>query len=326
MIMKKILSFNNSDFYLNWFDKDWGQVEQFLKENGLDGIEMFFYGQDANMHFNSRIIKGIHMRYWPNWVNFWKGDFEALKDEYCTIDNIKEIFGGLRREDLLREKKKNISMTLEYNPLYYVHHVSDCDVKSILTGEFTYSNKEVLDSSIEYINQFSKAMNGEAYLLFENLMWPGLNFLDYDLTKYFIENIEYEKKGFVLDLSHLIITNRNISNIQDGAKYILEKLAGMKDLLDYIKVIHINKTVPQFYSPQKAKEVLDAYYNADMRTKYEIIGKYLKKLDWHQPFDDESLNDIIKLANPEILVYESIPNSRSQLNEYVKIQNDIIKK
>ncbi len=66
---------------------------------------------------------------------------------------------------------------------------------------------------------------------------------DPELVRYFIENIEYEHKGLMLDTGHLLNTNLDINTEEEGIDYLIETVKNLGDMKDYIKGIHLNNLI-----------------------------------------------------------------------------------
>ncbi|MDO7206222.1 hypothetical protein Q5M85_21135 [Paraclostridium bifermentans] len=48
----------------------------------------------------------------------------------------------------------------------------------MLQLQLTYTDKDVIDASIELVNEIFKDLDTEVTILFENLWWPGLRMVD----------------------------------------------------------------------------------------------------------------------------------------------------
>ena len=56
------------------FESDWDQVRKFVGTHGLQGIEIMFHMDYDITDIPKDIIHGIHLIYWPTWMDFWNND------------------------------------------------------------------------------------------------------------------------------------------------------------------------------------------------------------------------------------------------------------
>ena len=114
------------------------------------------------------------------------------------------------------------------------------------------------------------------------------------LAKDFLNSIHYKNKGIMLDLSHLLATSTNIHTMDQAGEYILRSLDKMGELVDHIKGIHINKSIPGGYLLENhAHKYQQVVNEKDPLEQYYKIMDHIKTIDWHVPYDDHSLDSII---------------------------------
>ena len=145
---------------------------------------------------------------------------------------------------------------------------------------------------------------------------------DPELVRYFIENIEYKNKGIMLDTGHLLNTNLDINNEEEGIEYLIETINNLGDMKDYIKGIHLSKSLSGKY----VKEQIEKYKNKDIdysEVNNEIIYHILN-IDEHKPFTNNKINNLIEMINPKFLVYEFITTSLEELSNFIKIQDKVL--
>ncbi|MFZ7119942.1 MAG: sugar phosphate isomerase/epimerase family protein [Eubacteriaceae bacterium] len=324
--MKYLMNMVNHESKLNWFNNDWKKLEKFLKEYNLDGVELIFYNDYNIEDIPKDLIEGMHLIYWPTWLDFWKGNKDKLLKQFINEENIISYYGDLKKQVMINKYKKEFEVAQALNSNYMVFHVSHVDIEHLFTWDFTYSDKEIFDITIELVNEVFGNEDKGVTLLFENLWWPGLNFNDMALTKNFFEQINYPNKGFMLDIGHLMITNKNINTMDEACDYIEEKLNN-NILLEYIKGIHLNKSLTGKYLRQNHNEKIDKINSCT--NFWDAIGcarEHVVNIDTHVPFDHKRMKDIIKLVNPEFVVYEFLPKNLDELKEMVCIQNDVLER
>jgi len=308
------------DILINWFNNDYNKLKIFLDSYKLNGIEAILYNPGNLDSIPKDLVKGLHLIYWPMWLDLWLNNKENLYKEFLNDKNVLKYYGFNEKEGFIHKYNEEFESAKKLYCEYMVFHVSHISIEETYTRNFEYSNKKILSETIKLIN--SVFIGEGPMLLFENLWSAGLNFLDYDLTKYFIENINYKNKGFVLDISHLLITNKNISTYTQAIDYINQVLNNLGDLKKYIKVIHLNKSCFDDYirDNHNAKAKV-SNEKIDFMEKLVDVYKHISKIDTHIPFEYSGISSIITSINPDWLVYEFLPSDLSDWRKKIIIQN-----
>lgn len=320
----KLLSISNSDYHLKHFNNDWKNVEKFLKKYNLNGVELFPYKDKHIKNIKDKHLKGMHLKYYPTWLEFYKDDKLNLNKIFKNDLEIKKYYSSLDPNILIDIYKKEFETAKKLNVDYIVFHVSHIRPKDAFSFSYDYSNKEVIKYTIDLVNKVFDSDN-KIELLFENLWWPGMNLLNKEDTKYLLNNINYKNKGIILDLSHLMITNPNLKNLDETTDYILEKIDGLDEIKKYIKGIHINSSLTGNYLKKDHKNRFKKINKIeDNYLKYQKIINHIQKIDKHLPFLNNGINKIIKKVRPKYLVYEFKYKDIKQLRKYVKKQNSYI--
>lgn len=324
--MKKLFHLSTTSKQLDLFDKDWEQIEGFIEKNQMDGIEIGLTSDYPLEHIPKHIVEGVHLSFYPMWLDFWRQDQVKLKQLFENDEAIKAYYGGLSPEVLVESYKKQYERAKALGAKYMVFHVSHVLPEDSFTWQFDYTDEEIMQATLELVNEVFKADEKGPMLLFENLWWPGLTYLKPDLTKWFIEKVEYKNKGYLVDISHLILTNPNIGNEKQAYEYIKEVMTGLGETKSFIKGVHLNKALPKFYMGRDHRYLLEQYQKAkDKKQQLMILKKHIKALDGHIPFDHPVAADILKLIEPEYCVYETAPSSRYELAYFIKCQNEALK-
>ena len=71
-----LINFSNSNTIFDRFNYDWNEVRNFLDGNNMDGVELIFHGDDYIAEMPKGLACGMHLRYYPSWLNFWRGNLE----------------------------------------------------------------------------------------------------------------------------------------------------------------------------------------------------------------------------------------------------------
>jgi len=308
------------DILIKWFNNDYSQLKIFLDSHNIDGIEGILYNPGNLDRIPKNLIKGLHLIYWPMWLDLWLNNKENLYKEFLSNQNILKYYGFNKKEGFINKYKEEFESAKKLNCEYMVFHVSHISIEEIYTRNFEYSDKKILSETIKLIN--SVFIDDGPMLLFENLWSAGLNYLDYDLTKYFIENINYKNKGFVLDISHLLLTNKNISTYTQAINYINKILTNLGDLKKYIKAIHLNKSCfDDYIRDDYTMKATISNKKTNFMEKLVDVYKHIGKIDTHVPFENSEIKNIIEYINPNWLVYEFLPKDINDWSKKITIQN-----
>lgn len=323
--MKKLFHLSTTPKQLQMFNGDWEEIKQFINKNQMDGIELGLT-LDYNLdQIPKEIVQGVHLSFYPMWLDFWKQNEERLAKVFATQEEKIAYYKGETPSCLVNSYRLQYERAKALGAKYMVFHVSHVLPEDSFTWEFDYSDEEVLAATLELVNlAFPKEEEGPL-LLFENLWWPGLNYKNPELTKWFIESVDYPNKGYLVDVSHLTLNNSKIGTEQEAYKYIKETIEALGDTKQWIKAIHLNKALPKYYMQRDHRYLLKKYQETkDSRQKLNLLKRHIKALDGHVPFDHPIAKKIVALLQPEYCVYETAPESKYELAYFIKKQNEAI--
>jgi len=264
------------------------EMQQFSKKYGFDGFELikFFDGDNSPL---KEYIKGYHMRFFPSWMELYLEDFTSLYDELKDDKYFKSLCGGHSKKELIEYYKKELERAKELEVEYVVFHACNVKVTEAMTYDFKYSDNEVLTAVISIINDIFKDEEYNFTLLFENLWWSGLKLTNKEEIEYLLNGVKYKNVGFILDTGHMINNNRDIRNSKEGIEAIKENREKNLDI----------------------EEI--------MNNVYQHVGS----IDYHDPFEDKEILDIIKSLPLKYLVFELIGNTQEELEEKIQRQCNI---
>ena len=320
--MKRLFHLSTVKKQLDWFQQDWSNIEEFVAHNDIEGIELGLTLDYDLTQIPKHLITGVHLSFYPMWIDFWNEDHQRLQKVFQNEDEIKQYYGGLTPDVLVENYKKQYERAKALEAEYMVFHVSHILPEDSFTWQFDYTDEAIFKATLELINKVFPANEDGPMLLFENLWWPGLTYLNPELTKAFIEGVNYKNKGYLVDVSHIILTNDKIGREEQAYKYIEKVIKDLGDTAKWIKGMHLNKTLPKFYMQRDHSYLLKRYQDEkDPTGKRMILKQHINKLDIHQPFDHEIAKKIVKLINPIYCVYETAPQSRYELAYFIKQQN-----
>ena len=323
--MKKLINLSYHPSVMAWFDDDFRNVEKFLVKNDLDGVEILVSPEMDMERVPRELVGGVHLHYDPSWVDCYTNHEQNLLTQCGSLENIRAFFGegGLARSKARYEQE--ISLCEKWGADYAVFHVSDVGLDEVfLEKPFRRTDEEVMAYAAKWIN----SIFGEetSFLLaFENLWWPGLTFRDYGETKCFFAQVLPRKKGFVLDIGHIMANIGGLKTEKEAAAAICARLDGLKELRDEIKVMHLNSALSADYlSRSHRKEYEDFMGETDIWQRLGKARSSVLNIDLHVPFTDPSIKDVLKKAQVDHLVMEFLAPSLAQFETYIKMQKEVL--
>lgn len=333
--MKQLINVSSYPQELEQFNDYPGGLNGFLQAFGLDGIELIQAGPHDHPLFPHQSIRGLHLPFWPDWLDFYKGNGINLKQRFPDEDSLKYYYGSSASDVLTDTWRRELRHAQGFKAEYVVVHVSHNTLPSCYSYEFDDSDEAVVDSFIQLINQSTEGLPAGPMLLMENLWWPGLNFLKPELISRLLAEIHYPNKGFVLDVGHLMNTNHSLQSEKEAVDYTMKILDGMGPIAGLIKVIHLSsslsgdyvKSIQRRYRGQETS--LQSVDHSPLRPPANFdefkkqcwrCGEHIQQIDRHLPFQDPAIGRLIRRVKPDYLVHELLADSFDELEEALRIQ------
>lgn len=300
--------------------RDDHELKEYCRMLGLDGIEYQKVMNEGGVQDTS-LIYGVHLSSLYSWVDFWRGNEDAILKEYGNWETIEQYYGGRNKEAVYVKTKRELDYAKEIGAKYVVYHICEVRLEDVYYRKFPYSDEEVVDTAAEIINEMLDGADYEFDFLMENLWWPGLNLQNPEVTGRLLEKVHYPKKGIMLDTGHLMNANWNLRTQDEAADYIMDILEKHKQYLPYIKGMHLNASLSgEFVSAHhKEQHLLKENYWERWGDTFGVIFQ----TDQHQPFTAKRVLDIIEKVQPEYLTYELISNSREEHETLMRVQRAV---
>jgi sugar phosphate isomerase/epimerase len=334
--MKRLLSFPDVRDRLEWIGTP-EQQRHMLRRFHLDGFEVIWCDQKVEERFPREAVIGMHLPFYADWLNFWLEDHKRLDQEFGDRQTWQNFYQGETKESYIEYLVRALEYAHSLNVEYVIFHVSQVSVDEAFDYQFQFDDMTVLCESIKLINvlldpnrQARKgAVHSRPYrfkFLMENLWWPGLNFRDASMTKALFNGIQYELKGFALDLGHLINANTSIRTYQDVISWIHHVLDEHEDLLPYIKAVHLHQSMTGAFVEHFCASGTTAYQgeiktSLDYYDRFRLSYEHIAKIDEHAVWEMPGLQPILDRIRPDYLVYEFRANSKQEFFSNLKRQN-----
>lgn len=290
---------------------------------GFDGVELMQFEEDERRIIPENRVIGLHMSFFPYWLDFWRGDWEAVRREFDSLENAFAVYGGDSREAVLRRYRKDLEYAHRWGAEYVVFHVSDATVAESFRMEYRHSDEEVIDGTIELLNELFADEDGSIALLMENLWQPGLRFTRPAMTKRLLDGVRYPNKGIMLDTGHLLHTCLELRTQEEGLAYIHRLLDEHAKLCRHIRGVHLNQSLTGEYCKQAMANPPDL--SGSYAERSEKMFWHAFSVDKHLPFTCDGVGELIQRISPQYLTFELISESRAQHRAYLDRQRQALK-
>lgn len=154
--MLKLINFSTFEYDIKRFNYSPNKLTSFLDKYNMDGVELLNPIEWQEKYIPKKIVKGVHLKYYPIWLDFWRGNTKELLKQFKNNDNIEKLYGGISREVIVEQYKKEIMAADKTGAEYVVFHVSHVQLEHAFTYNFTYSDSEVIEATVELINEIFK--------------------------------------------------------------------------------------------------------------------------------------------------------------------------
>ncbi len=320
--MKTLFNITTSDDDLQRFEsaKDFKEM---LKPH-FDGVELLYHREDKKNIIPKEHVIGLHMHFFPFWLDFWKGNEERLLKEFDNRETWEQFYGGSTKGAVIQRYKKDLEYAHRYGAEYVVFHVSDASIEESFTWNYYYCDEDVVDATAELINELFKDEDGSMALLLENLWQPGLKFIRPEITKRLLDQIEYPNKGIMLDTGHLLHTNTALKTQEEGIAYIHQILDEHGELCKNIRGVHLNQSLTGEYC--EATKNHPPKLAPTYQERYTQMFFHAFAVDKHEPFTGDGIKELIERISPEYLTFEFVTADNQQHREYLRQQLKALKR
>lgn len=316
--MKFLTSIVNDDFTLDKLGHDNKSLETLLEATNLHGFEILLTEEYQKELFSKDIAVGNHLFFYPIWMDFAKGETAALLKEFKNMETVYSYYGAKSKKEYIENIRKELIKAGKSDFEYVVFHVSHMTLEESFTEKYKYSDFEVALEFIDVLNEAVKGLDLPFWILLENNWYPGLTFLDNDITKMFIDKINHDKVGFVLDTGHLIHTNTKIRTEEEAASYIISVISRMGILKEHIKCIHINLSLSGEYR-EKSKGISKINPEETFYENMSYALEHIRKIDNHGIFNHNKLKGLLFFIKPLFVVFElSFKDKEDLINKILK--------
>ena len=293
---------------------------------GVDGVEGIWDGAEIPADFPADLLVGYHLTFFPDWLDFYRGDNAALIRKYGSLENARAFYGGNAPERIVELYRDDLARARRLGAKYVVFHVSDVSNEESHTYRWQHTNREVIDASLEIINTLlADAPSGPEFLV-ENQWWAGFTFTNPDETARLLDGIRYPKKGVLLDTGHLMNTNPALVSQRNGIAYIQNMLDAHQAWLPYIRGVHLHQSLSGVYVRRHTGVLPEDFPIGDADAQFSYSYLHVLKIDRHQPWTDPAAARLIERIRPEYLTHELSAGSHKARVQAARRQIETLKK
>ena len=278
-----------------------GNLPPFLLRHGLAGLELMICGEYDPVAYPAEYVQGVHLRFWPTWYHFYRGDLAAAGRRLAAGLQPAAYYEAATPAAWVELWRHNIRQAVRAGAQYVVFHVAECAVGEIYHRRHTVDSAAVIAAAAELINQITPELPESIAFLAENIWWPGLTLTDPALARELLDRLEHKNSGLCLDTGHLLATDWSLRTQEQGMDYICRRLDALGELAGRVKTVHLHQSLSGAYAAQRAAaaddSVPDIYQGMD----------YISRIDTHAPVTTPRVARLFDFVAPDFLVHEFLP-------------------
>lgn len=303
----------------------WDGLRKDLQELGLDGVEGIWGGEDIPADFPKDLLTGYHLTFFPDWLDFYREDHNALQLKFGTLDAAWEFYGGKGPETLLELYRADLARARSLGAKYVVFHVSDVSIEESYTYRWLHTDEEVMDASAEIINALLEGIAPDFDFLVENQWWAGFTFTEPEKTARLLDSISYTRKGILLDTGHLMNANPRIRTQADGLRYLHDMLDRHEGLNHLIRGVHLHQSVSGPYV-RSHTGVLPPDLPEDYVQRFIASYAHILEIDRHRPWTNPGISALLARIGPRFVTHELSAAARRERFRAVRRQMNTIER
>lgn len=303
----------------------WEGLRRELQTLELDGVEGIWSGEDIPADFPKDLLTGYHLTFFPDWLDFYRDDRDALTRKFGSPEAAYGFYGGRGAETLLELYRADLERARNLGAKYVVFHVSDVSIEEGYTYRWLHTDEEVLDTSAEIINLLLRDMASDFDFLVENQWWPGFTCTEPGKTARLLDDISYARKGILLDTGHLLNTNIRIRTQADGIAFIRSMLERHGELSRMIRGVHLHQSVSGAYV-KKYTGRLPADLPEDYTERFIASYAHIQQIDRHRPWTNVRVFTLLDQIDPLFLTHELSAGTRAERFQAIRRQMNAVKR
>ena len=318
--MKFTLNISTHPGDLAILEHDWNNARRILKTEGFDGYELYPVGDYDWESIPAGLMLGVHLRFYPILQPFWHRDDRRLLEIFGDEATIAMFYGGLTREDLTANYRRQLALAKQLGSSYIVFHLAQSEFEYIYHWRFPWNWRDTIDLCAEILNESMTDSGFDGELLLENLWWPGsFRAVQPEEIEYALTRVDYAKTGIVLDTGHLLNTNQDIRAEAEGIEFLIRSVRSLGVLRKTIRGVHLTRSLSGEYVTQTlnspAPPAVQGFWQ-----QYRQAIDHVNKIDQHDPFEDPAIAGLFDIIEPGYVTYEFSYRSRDEWIDKIRRQ------
>jgi sugar phosphate isomerase/epimerase len=322
--MKFTLNFSTHPGDLTIIGDDWNRAASLLANEGFDGLELYPVGDYPWDKIPRGLALGLHLRYYPILEPIMRNDRAALMRIFGDEETARTFYGGLTRDDLVRDYRSQFELAARLGCEYVVFHLAQSEFDHVYDWRYPHTWKETIDLCADLLDAAMASTPFKGQLLLENLWWPGsFRCLEASEIDYALGRIAYSRTGIVLDTGHVFNTNQGVASEREGIEYICQVLGQLGSSSGSIRGLHLTKSLSADYvrqtleSPQPGR--LGSFWD-----RYGKILDHVHQIDRHEAFADSAIRRIFDYVSPDFVTFEFGFASKAEWLEKIRMQRSAL--
>ena len=304
---------------------NWDDLRQSLSALGCSGVEGIWPGGPIPEGLPRDLIVSYHLTFYPDWLDFYREDKEALRRKFGSLDAAYQFYGGSGPDTLLELYRADLNRARRLHARYMVFHVSDVSLEEGYTYRWLHSDEEVIDAAAKVINTLLRDVPPDFAFLVENQWWPGFTFTDPKKTERLLGGIRFARKGILLDTGHLMNTCLDLRTQEEGVRYIHRMLDRHGSLADFIRGIHLHQSLSGAYVRARMGRFPDDR-GKDYLTRFDENYRHILQIDRHLPWTEPGICSVLERVAPDYVAHELSARTRRQREAAIQTQRETLRK
>ncbi|MCI5595236.1 MAG: TIM barrel protein [Lachnospiraceae bacterium] len=306
--------------------KDSEDIRHSYESLGLNGLEVILAGEPDQGKILPDMVNGVHLYFHIFWMDWWKGNYDRLDEEFDSRQQWMEYFGGTDREVYLNSLRQDLQYAEKAGAKYVVFHVSEVTLRESFLYRYRYSDEEVIDTSLEVINLLLDEHEYPFDFLVENLWWSGFTLKDVTLTKRILSGMHTKRKGILLDTGHFMNTCSELYTPEDAVAYLTSMIDAHEKagLLPWFKGMHLQMSLGGGYVKWQKNMWKRKPLDFEKIPFYDLFGlaySHACYIDLHKPFLGKGVRELIERIDPSYITFEFQQNSRKEYESFAEAQS-----
>jgi hypothetical protein len=325
-MMEELVNFSVYHHDTDRFDGDWRALERFIASFGLDGVELLI-GFDTVPEIPHGLVRGVHLPSFMGWLRVWEGSIRF--PETAGDREIGMLYGARTAPELQERVRTALEHAALLSPEYAVFHACYIEPAQVYAAAPHCDDAHVLEVLADFLNRICAEFPGgepPVRILFENLWWQGLTFLDGSVAEGFSERLAFDNWGFMFDTGHVLAALRSCATEDEAVDALLSVIAALPDAVaDHIEGVHLHCSLhPEECCAALGVSMPGGFEERSLLDQYREVMGLIAAMDQHQPFSTPRCAEVVEALDPEFCTHEFVTRSLEEFRAAIARQHAAI--